>query len=122
MSFSKPNVRQLITEAVEVLNAHFSERGITFERGNASFTSEKCSFKVDAIAPGADPDRTEFDLHCRRFGLSPEDFGREFVFNGTRFTLVGLRPRAPKYPLVGERSDGARYSLPRVAVNSLRAA
>lgn len=119
MSFSKPTVRSLVNESIEVLNKHFAERGINFQRGNASFDAVQCQFKVEATAPGVDPARAKFEADCHAFGLSAEDYGRTFEVAGDAYKLVGVRIRAPKLPIIGKSSTGKDFVFPRAVLSDL---
>jgi len=45
------------------------------------------------------------------FGLDPSVYGKTFKnINGEEFKVVGLKPKAPKYPLLATR-NGNRYKF-----------
>ena len=44
-----------------------------------------------------------------KFGITAKDFNRKFMRHGVEYRIVGVSPRAKKYPVVIERvSDGVR--------------
>jgi hypothetical protein len=43
-----------------------------------------------------DPERMLFEALAEEYGLSPEDFGREFSTRRERFRVAGIDPRRPK--------------------------
>ena len=45
------------------------------------------------------------------------DLGQEFQRSGKTFTIVGLKPRSKKYPILAKCSDGKTYKLPVDLVN-----
>jgi hypothetical protein len=57
-----------------------------------------------------DPERMLFEALAEEFGLSPDDFGREFSTGQERFRVAGIHPRRPKYPIFAMRMpDGKGY-------------
>ena len=59
-----------------------------------------------------DPDRILFEALAEEFGLSPDDFGREFSTGRERFGVAGIDPRRPKYPISATRvPDGKGYKF-----------
>lgn len=59
-----------------------------------------------------DPERMLFEALAEKFGLSPDDFGREFSTGQERFRVAGIDPRRPKYPISATRiPDGKGYKF-----------
>jgi len=59
-----------------------------------------------------DPERVLFDALAEEFGLSPDDFGREFSTEREKFRVVGIDPRRPKYPIFATLiPDGKGYKF-----------
>ena len=59
-----------------------------------------------------DPERMLFQALAEEFGLSPDDFGREFSTGQERFRVAGIDPRRPKYPISATRiPDGKGYKF-----------
>ena len=59
-----------------------------------------------------DPEKVRFQALAEAFGLSPDDFGREFSAGGERFCISGIDPRRPKYPISVTRiPDGKGYKF-----------
>jgi hypothetical protein len=53
-----------------------------------------------------------FEALAEAFGLSPDDYGRQFSTGRERFRITGIDPRRPKYPLSAERiSDGQGFKF-----------
>ncbi len=56
------------------------------------------------------PERMLFEALAEEYGMSPEDFGREFSTRRERFHVAGIDPRRPKYPVSATRvPDGKGY-------------
>lgn len=59
-----------------------------------------------------DPERMLFEALAEEFGLSPDDFGREFSAGQEQFRVTGIDPRRPKYPISATRiPDGKGYKF-----------
>ncbi|WP_412507456.1 hypothetical protein [Roseovarius sp. SYSU LYC5161] len=59
-----------------------------------------------------DPERVLFEALAEEYGLSPDDFGREFSTGRERFRVAGIEPRRPKYPISATRvPDGKGYKF-----------
>lgn len=59
-----------------------------------------------------DPERVLFEALAEEYGLSPDDFGREFSTGREWFRVAGIDPRRPKYPISATRiPDGKGYKF-----------
>ena len=66
-----------------------------------------------------DPERMLFEALAEEFGLSPDDFGREFSTGQERFRVAAIDPRRPKYPISATRipdGKGYKFTAENVAV------
>ena len=115
MIFTKPVLKTLRTDIDAALAAVAAKHGITLDIGNISFDSN--SFRTTLSAKSSDVavenDSSEFDRYAARFGIKKEAFNEMFSFQGDMFTVVGIKPRSTKYPLLAkQRSNGKTYKLP----------
>ncbi len=100
----QPKFEKAVTEVIEAF-------GLTVEFSGGIFESSTFKPKITIIASGADPDKEDFEAYAEMFGLKPDDYGKEFRNNGNTYTLAGLAPNRPKFPIIGERSDGKRFKF-----------
>jgi len=66
-----------------------------------------------------DPERLLFEALADEYGLSPDDFGREFSTGQEWFRVAGINPRRPKYPISATRlvdGKGFRFTAENVAM------
>jgi hypothetical protein len=62
-------------------------------------------------------ERSTFSALARDYGLDPNDYGRRFFSNGYWFTLTGIQPSRPKYPINAKRdADGRGFKFPAISV------
>lgn len=108
-------------EAEKALEEVGKKHGVHFEFGNIRFTASnfRSTLKATKVAGDVeDPkaiERAKFEADAAKvYGIDPEDYGRAFKIRGKNFTLVGLKPRARKYPLIGRNgADGKLYKFPQ---------
>ncbi len=58
----------------------------------------------------------DFKALAKFHGLSADDFGKQFVSRGERFTIVGLKPKSHKFPILGQNRSGTIYKFPAESV------
>ena len=56
--------------------------------------------------------QNEWNLYCHQFGLLTTDFGRTFKHRSSTFTVIGIKPRSPKYPVLAQNTRGKVYKFP----------
>ncbi len=91
-----------------------STHNLEFDIGKITYGSHTFRVSLEA-AIGKDGEeanlaRTKWDKECYAFGLTRADFGKKFIsFNGTIYTIVDIRPRATKRPIVAENDEGTSF-------------
>jgi hypothetical protein len=125
-SLDKKNLHMLRLELQAAAEAVGQKHGIKILVGNARFTPENATFKVEIATIAVDGvvnDRTvsDFKQACHVFGLKPEHFGAEITYGRELYKIAGLTSgRSYKFPILATRlSDGKQFKLPLAAVASL---
>lgn len=122
MAFNREGVR-LVRERINAALAPLqASHQLICDAGSASYLDNTATFKLvvtDASA-GVAPGQDEFNNYCRRYGLLPEDFGKEFVWKGQTMTLCGVKPKSRTYPLLGRNANDKTYKFPREIANLIR--
>lgn len=112
---TKVEAKKIASEAHVALEAVAAKYGLTVDYRGGSFDSE--TFRPKFEFKSADADRAAFERNAWREGLEPSDFGREIVFRGDRFRIVGINTRATRAAVVADNlDDGKRYRLNSFAV------
>ena len=81
------------------------------------------AFRVSIPLPDGtafDPERLRFEALAEAFGLSAEDYGRQFSTGRETFRLIGIDPRRPKYPISAEPvpdGQGVKFTADRVVLS-----
>jgi hypothetical protein len=116
--FDRATVQNLMAELDAVLAQALAPYGLAIDKKRGTYDRERFTYKVEMIAAGADPGRSEFERYAVLLGVKPEDYGREFTSNGERYRLIGLNLNRPKFPFSAERlgGRGGKYKFPRDAV------
>ena len=89
-------VRKALAPVLENLGISISKQSGTYDPDANTF-GLRLTFAAP-LAEGVIP--PEWSRNAWRFDLKGDDFGRQFDFRGSRFEIVGLRPRARKAPIV----------------------
>lgn len=101
---TKETCRNLRSDMETALQAVAEKYGMDFNVGNMRFTPSTVSIKVEAAVLGENVENAlqgEFNLYCRRYGLSESDYGRQFVdHQGHRHIILGIKPRSKRYPIL----------------------
>lgn len=116
MSIEWAKFREDFQEAVKDLEDKYN---ISLTPGSIKYTPTSFTMTVKGlISDGSvSGEQAEFERICGLFGKKPEDYGKTFVSNGKTFRLVGINPKARKYPFVGlELGTGKRYKFVTVDV------
>lgn len=122
--FDNSTLRAVRKEMQEALQAVADKHGIGIEIQNKKLTNLSLEFETTFAIKKADgtvmtQDRSNFETHASRCGLSPSDFGREFTFKRDAYKIAGLRPGAWRFPIVGLRvRDGKEYCFPASVVSA----
>ena len=88
--------------------------GVTMKIGSISYSDNAFSTKLSVVngTSATDAERNEFEQNVYAvsiYGLTVKDYGREFASPRGTFTLVGVKPRAQKNPLIIRSKDGKQY-------------
>ena len=117
MDFTKQNASILRDEIVEALKIVGAKHDVAFSlgtiRGSASSirVTLECA-STNGVQDGEDPVmKNAFMKNCFMFNLNKEDFGKEFVMEGKKCKIVGLKPKSRKYPVIVKCSDGKMYKF-----------
>lgn len=116
--FDNSNLRAVRKDMEEALKAVAAKHGIGIQIEPKKLTSKSLEFETTFALKRADgtimtQDRANFEANASRCGLSPSDFGREFLHKRDVFRIAGLRPGAWRFPIVGVRvRDGKEYCFP----------
>lgn len=95
--------------------------GCVFKVGNCRYSPKSATFKVEVRRIGYDPLAEEFKFRAYSYGLRPDDLGRKFkMADGSVVKLVGAAPKARKFKLIGERSDGRAFKYTLVAFKAAK--
>lgn len=102
MSFNRTNLKLLRPELEQLLKSDdfktlCAKYGMTASLGNAKFSETECTFQLKLKAEGAA--KTDFESYAVLFGLKPTDLGKVIVVGGYSYTITGINPKAPKFPI-----------------------
>ncbi|RUP37977.1 MAG: hypothetical protein EKK63_13810 [Acinetobacter sp.] len=119
--FDKINLRALRPELERALSDVCAKHGITATIGSGSFTDLECKFKLILNLEGSGEVKStakqaDFERYAALYGLEPTDLGKTFIVGGNSYTITGLSPNRPKFPIDGIRYDGRQFKFPVLTV------
>lgn len=107
-----PATCKLVAERIEKTLADLGvELGVAFRVRGGSFTDGNYHAKLEVAVQAADGsaitrESEEFKKYAHLYDLKAEDLGRTFDARGEKLTIVGLRARAQKYPILVRKTNG----------------
>ncbi len=112
-SFDKPTLRDLRVSIDAALEGVAAFYGLRIRVGNARFTETTADFKlelvidrpVDGTTVPESKEAVAFRRLARAYGFQPTDLGATLQLDGTAYRIVGLRPAAPRRPILLARVD-----------------
>lgn len=122
-SFDKQTVEKMRYEALLQLKAFAKERGIEVELTRTKYSAVNCEITFQFKQPtpeGIDRQKLEFSAAAFLFNLTEEDYLREFVVNGGRYRLCGIKPENRKYPIIAKDDRDQRYKFPETVLDKLK--
>lgn len=112
------NMKTFLDAVGKKLGIHLELEGIMKNNGKTARLVVSAR-TIDADGQVADPEGDNFRRMARHYGLEPDDLGKTFKLRGTLYTIKGLNPGAPSYPILGERVvDGRGFKFPAAAVRA----
>lgn len=90
------------------------EYGVDLHIGNIKYTNSDFTTKLNVVnrtATGESVDiatekmKNDFSIYAYRYNLEGY-LGETFEYRGMKYTIIGLKPRSKKYPIVVESSKG----------------
>lgn len=98
------------------------ELGVGFSLGNASYSPENATFKLNigVIAENGTaktPEAAAFERMASTLGFKPEDLGKVFVSQGVAYKISGYKATRRKYPISATRvhdEKGFKFTVAQV--------
>lgn len=116
--FNKANLRQLRADMNQALDAVAQKHGITIKAGNARFTENNVTFKIEAGIIGSDgiaksKERIALEkLYPQYADKAVKLMGKRGPVSGK---VVGYNSRAKKYPFQVETQQG-QFKVPESSI------
>jgi hypothetical protein len=119
-SFEKSDVLAISAEVKAALQVIADKYGITLSPKGRTYRRDAMPvfFEFTITAVSADGqvlsrEAQDFQKYAAEFTFEPTDLGREFTNRGETFRIVGLKPNAHAYPILGQNvKTGKVYKFP----------
>lgn len=106
------NFKKDFMEAVKVLEDKY-DVSISFGN-NISYTENFFRTKIEVTngSNAEDAEKVTFERNIlgNKYGITPNDYGKEFAIKGEKFTLIGFRPRARINCFLIRDQKGTQYT------------
>ena len=121
MAIQKEMLQTFRVDFAEAVAALETQYHCKIALGNITYDAQSFRSKLEVVMQNEDgliesKERIDYKSHCRLFDLKPEWLGRSFAINDKTWTVVGLKPRATKRPVVVQAADGKEYVFRTVDV------
>jgi hypothetical protein len=85
-------------------------QGVSLELGTMTYSPTQATTRLTIRGLGGDPDADDFERLAHLYGLEPTDLGMEVELDGVRGTIIGLKSRARRFPILLRRADGTEVA------------
>jgi len=104
-AFDKPTLTVIRSDVDAALASVAEKHGISIKVDNCTYVGANATFKLELACLADDgsvltKEAEDFKHYAPMFGLAPEHLGSAVTIDGVRYTVAGLRQRAPKRPIV----------------------
>jgi len=116
-NFDKDNLKEIRTELNSAFDRINDLMGIDLSIANISFTGSKFTCRLTGLATDGeggvvDQAAEDFKRRSMVYGVPASALGAMVTINHTEgYELVGLNPRAKKFPFIVQDSLGKRYKV-----------
>lgn len=117
-SLDRSSVR-MIADDIEIALAKVAKRyGVKIEVGNSSFSPTNCTTKINISTVAKNgtvmtKEATDFNRYASSFGITGYKLGDTFEHRFQQYKIIGLKPRARKYPVLAEDvNTGYKFKFP----------
>jgi len=115
---TKQKIRTMREDINEALKAVAEKHGCTISAGSASYSDSSFNLKLEVVENSTDGSvvtkaMIDWNENAKFLGLDESLLGKTVMIQGKPLEIVGLKPRASKYPVLGKDArDGKTYKLP----------
>jgi len=118
----RSTAKSLIEALESFLGPFEDEHDVKVIVGTGSFGSSSLTVKLELAELSESGEAlsrmaNEFKSLAVSYGLRPDDLGKEFIKNGNKYKIVGLKPRSHKYPVLAE-CNGKQFKFTAATVCS----
>ena len=120
----RDTVKIIRKDMEEALTTVATKHKLAFEIGRITFSDKGFGVRIEAsesLSEGVGEKKIAIDFKngCGKYGFVPEDLGKRFTgSNGDVYTIIGLKPRNRKYPIIGTNDIGKEFKFSSFHVKS----
>ncbi len=119
--FNRAAAKIAMATAKEALESAFKDSDIVVQKFSGSFGDTlRLTVTLDqASSDGTNTNERAFTQLAAGYGLDPDWLGKTFKQRQTTYTITGLNPSRPKYPVSVVSHRGKGFKFPASLVKSL---
>jgi len=81
------------------------------ELGTLKFNANQVSGRITISMKDSEGVPSAFSRLAPSMGLKSSDYQRLFKVSGSMYRVVGINPRAKKYPILAQKHDGEKFKF-----------
>jgi hypothetical protein len=116
-SFKKADIQPMKAKVLDALAILEKELGVSFSFTGTNHYSDidiTCSLVMTAAASDGtvqSAGQVSWNKYANMYGFSSEDLGKTFISNKEKFTITGLNPNRPTYPVSAMNTKDKSYKF-----------
>ncbi len=119
--FDKATAKMVSEEVLSALRAVAEKHGLGVVSKGGKYSLETFTPRFEFAIKSKEgiletTEAKNFKVWAESFGLTADDLGKTFLFRGSKYTITGLKPSAPKFPILAKREDGRGFKFPAESV------
>ena len=99
-------------ELNDAMAAVLSEHGLSHSMGRVTYSNDSYSTKLSInVGDVSDAKKAEYERYAFKFGIPSDSFGKTFTQGSESFTIVGIKPKGKKYPIIAMNKSGKKFGF-----------
>ena len=117
-TIDRTTLQSISAKTLAAVKPLFDELGLSVKLGGGVYGRENGTIKLEIAVIGdggvvQTPERKAYGQYCQLFDLQPDWLDQSFTSQGKTFIVRGLKPNAPKFPVLAEQGGtGKMFKFP----------
>lgn len=112
MQFNNEEFKRFRVAMKKALAEVEKEFGVEVEVGNIKYSESSFTITTNVLNGGKEEAlKKEFENLCTLYGLKKDDYGKTFLYNNVKTTIIGIESNRRKYPIVVKDENGKEFLM-----------